>query len=134
MSTVIPNYDFVWQQGEDGVIDMVYKQDSVPVDLTGYKLRMDVVGKVGTQTYTYTFNSDDIVDGTLNDTVDEATLGADGTIHIVVPRSVTLAGGPLTNAIGTALEYDIFLRDTNDKQRKILRGTITIEASNTLWT
>lgn len=132
----IPTHNFVFQQGEDGEISLVYKQDGLGVDLTGYKLRMDVRNSVGV--VLFTFNSEDIVgDGArdVSGTADnEAVLGSNGSIYIVVPRSASLGDGPLANAIGEALQFDIFLRGTNDKQRKILKGTITIEASQTKWT
>lgn len=125
----VSNYDFVWQQGEDAEINLIYKEsDGTPIDLTGWKLRMDVSG--GLITTPYVFNTDDEDP----ETFDEATLNANGEIHIVVPRSVTLTGGALYNAVGqTVLGYDIFLRAPSGKQRKILRGNITIEGSKTLW-
>ncbi len=131
----IPTYDFVWQQGEDGTINLVYRRDGATVNLTGYKLRMDVRSEVGAALFT--FNSDDIVEVPSVDatgaTDNEAVLGADGSIKIVVPRSTSLNDGAFVPSIGKALPYDIFLRDTNNKQRKIMKGTITIESSQTRW-
>lgn len=126
----VPTYNFVWQQGDDGIIKMIYKAGDppVPVDLTGYGVRMDV--KVtGNESPLYTFNTDD-ADGL---TVDEAVVNNIGEINITVPRSVSLSGGSLEPHIGVVLNYDIFLRDTGNKQRKILKGTIVFEKSETLW-
>lgn len=135
----VPTQDYVWQQGEDGEISLVYKDSaSQPIDLTGWSLRMDIAATSGRL---YTFNSvtiddlnaDEILDD--SDTTIEATLGADGSIYISVPREETLPGGTLYDYLDQALSYDIFLRDaqTTPKQKKILKGTITIERSVTLW-
>lgn len=131
MAIEIPRKDFVWQQGEDGEISLVYKagDPAEPVDLTGYKLRMDIRASGGS-TPLYTFNSDD-ADA---ETPDEAVLTADGEINIVIPRTVSLPAGPLASTIGQALNYDIFVRNPDGKQKKFLKGTVTIEASETLWT
>lgn len=127
----IPSYNFVWQQGEDATISLTYKTTAnVPVDLTGYSVRMDVAD--ASKTLLYTFNSADLTDPV--DTNKEATLGGSaGTINIVVPRSVTLGTGALANNIGSALNFDVFLRDASNKQKKILTGTITIQPSVTQW-
>lgn len=135
MATEIPQYDFIWQQGADGEISLVYKINDVVVDLTGWKLRMDVRSPTGT--LLFTFNSDDIVGEPGADVTgsadNEATLNADGEIYVVVPRAASLGDGPLASFLDTALPYDIFLRDATNKQRKILKGTITLEASTTRW-
>lgn len=136
MAREIPEYDFVWQQGEDGEISAVYRRDGVAVNLTGWKLRMDVRSPTGT--LLFTFNNTDITDTTQGvDNVgvadNEATLGADGTIYVVVPRATSLGEGPLVPYVNQPLPYDIFLRDNNDLQKKILKGLITIEASQTRW-
>ena len=130
----VPTHDLVWQQGEDGEIHMVYSFNGTPVDLTGYSLRMDVRNAAGTALYI--FNSDDVADplDSVGAADNEAVLGSDGTINILVPRTASLNSGPFVPFIGQPLNYDIFLRDTTDKQRKILKGTITFEESQTLWT
>lgn len=128
----IPTHNFVWQQGEDGVISIAYKDSNDnPIDLTGASLRMDVASQSSPSTVLYTFNSDDLTDPV--DTNKEATLGGTaGTINIVVPRSVTLTGGSLFSSIGQALAFDIFLRQ-GSTQKKLMSGTITIESSITKW-
>jgi hypothetical protein len=142
----VANYNWTWQEGEDLVMSMIYKEgplgEEAPVDLTGYSLRMDVVSSNGM--HLHTFNSDDIDDvdivtsGMQGDTVKEAELGDDGTIVIVVPRAPTLPGGSIAN-IWTGPDpiqvyYDIFLRNNAvDQQSKILRGIITVERSYTKW-
>lgn len=145
--------NFTWGQGEDLVIKLKYKegadaQTAVIVDLsTGYELRMDVVAS-DDKARLYTFNSASIADvdpgaGTTPDTTIEGflTSGAGDTpnIEIKIPRSLTLPGGEIharmTGASPiTSFNYDVFLRNTAaDTQAKILTGTITVEASNTLW-
>lgn len=142
----VANYNWTWQEGEDLVMSLIYREGplgaEVPVDLTGYDVRMDVVSESGQ--YLYTFNSADILDtdpvtpGDQNpDTVREATLASDGTITIVVPRAPTLPGGSIatiwTGPDPIALRYDIFLRSPENLQKKILRGIITVERSYTKW-
>jgi hypothetical protein len=145
--------NFVWPQGSDLPIEMRYKEgpdldSAVAIDLTsGYSLRMDVVVP-STKERVYTFNTEAIADvdpgaGTVPDNTVEGTLtsGADGTpnISIQVPRSLTLPGGAIHSKMiaspGTLVfGYDVFLRNTaSNQQDKILRGTITIEESYTLW-
>ncbi|SRR6266542_3314826 len=146
--------NFVWQQGEDLDIKLIYKEgpagSEVAVDLsTGYALRMDIVVP-SSDLRIYTFNSASIADvdpltaGAQPDSVIEATLtsGAGGTpnITISVPHAITL---PTTgeaylqmtaNPPVTVFNYDIFLRNTGtSKQTKILSGTITVQESATLW-
>lgn len=143
---MVATYNYTWQQGADLTLSMVYRSgpvgEDVPVDLTGYSLRMDIVGKDGIRRFT--FNSDEVadVDPTTPelepDPATEAILGADGSINVTVPRALTLPDGELWGDI-TATEpsltfnYDIFLRDTTGRQKKILKGTITVEKSYTLW-
>lgn len=137
---VVPTYNYTWGQGEDLTINLIYKSGppgaEAPVDLTGYALRMDVASDAGRK---FTFNSDDIADEAV-DVVgpgdNEAVLGTDGSIAITVPRSLTLPGGAVYDDIvaeNNVFFYDIFLRDTSGKQKKILRGQITVEPSYTLW-
>lgn len=134
----VPQHDFVWQQGEDGVVRAVYKQNGLPVNLTGYKVRMDVRSTTGA--LVYVFNSDDIVENPVVEGVDEtgvadneAVLGTDGSITISIPRAASLGSGPFVSTLGEAMNYDVFLRDTSNKQRKILKGTIVFEPSATRW-
>lgn len=129
----IPTHNFTWQQGEDGEISLVYKQNGSPVDLTGYSLRMDVRNPTSPGTVLFTFNTEGADAGGETDSGTEGTLGADGSIYIVIPRSASLGEGALASSVGQVLNYDIFLRDTNDKQKKILRGTIVFEESHTKW-
>lgn len=135
-------YNWIWQQGEDLIMNFVYKEGPVgsetPVDLTGYSLRMDIVK--GDDTRIFTFNSDDIPGNVAIDTVgssdNEADLDNDGTISIVVSRALTLPGGAVyieTELNTWVFNYDIFLRSPSNKQAKILKGTITVEPSYTLW-
>lgn len=146
--------DFTWEQGEDLEVAILYKTgtseaNAVPRDLTGYSVRMDIRATDVLGTRVYTFNSDDITDPDLDGAGDETEtdtirevepLGSDGMIRILVPRSLTVQGGPIYELMSDPLNpvsifaYDIFLRDTDDKQSKILFGTITVNRSVTLWT
>lgn len=136
MSTEVPSYDYDWEQGADLVFTMTYAvgadEDSAdPVDLTDYSIRMDISD--GTSRI-YSFNSDDLTSPV--DNIDEATLGSDGSINIVIDRSLTLTGGAVFTAMAagkTVFFYDVFLRDGDSKQKKILKGTITVNKSYTLW-
>lgn len=145
---------FVWDQGADLLVQMIYKEGAtaetaVAVDLSSnYAVRMDIVVP-STKERIYTFNSEELADvdplttGAQPDSVVEGVLssGASGTpnISITVPRSLTLPGGSVyekftgTPPVGV-YNYDVFLRNTSsDKQSKILQGTITINESYTLW-
>jgi hypothetical protein len=146
--------NFVWAQGEDLPVEMIYKEGAtvdtaVPVNLsTGYTLRMDIVVP-STGERIYTFNTAALADvdpgpATVPDNVVEGTLssGAGGTpnISILVPRSLTLppSGAIYSKMTGnqgiTMFNYDVFLRHVaSDRQAKILKGSITIEGSYTLW-
>jgi hypothetical protein len=147
MST--PTYNYEWEQGADLELRFLYKEgenvgDATPVDLTGYSLRMDIRAGAVTGSRVWTFNSEDIADadpdtiGNQPDTTHEATLNADGTIVILVPRALTLDGGSIYQAMTgpspvTVFPYDIFLRNGSGKQAKILSGNITVSASVTRW-
>jgi hypothetical protein len=145
--------NFVWPQGEDLPIELIYKEgadlaSAVVKNLsTGYSLRMDIVVPV-TKERVYTFNTAALADvdpgvPTTPDNTIEGTLtsgaGDTANINILVPRSLTLPGGAV-HAKMTAgqpillFNYDVFLRNTvADRQAKILKGTITVEESYTLW-
>lgn len=139
MSTDVPSYDYTWEQGDDLVLQMIYTSgadagSATPVDLTGYNVRMDISD--GT-TRVYTFNSITVTDVSPTDSTLEATLDSSGNILITIPRSLTLAGGAVYTALAAGKKvffYDVFLRDTLNKQKKILEGTITVNTSYTLWT
>jgi hypothetical protein len=145
---------FTWAVGEDLSVDLIYKEgpdeeSATAVNLSsGYSVRMDIVVPA-TGERVYTFNSESLADvdpvlaGAQPDAVVEGVLssGAGGTpnISISVPRSLTLPNGAIwAKYTGTpkvvSFNYDIFLRNTaTDKQVKILKGTITVEESYTLW-
>jgi hypothetical protein len=137
MANEIPTYDFTWQQGDDLEIALVYKtgidaETATAVDLTGYSCRMDIRQTSVTGSLVYTFNSDDA--DVLTD--DEAILDAEGNINITVPRELSLSGGEIYTAMAgnvTVFYYDLFLRTDTNKQHKIMKGTITVEKSSTLW-
>lgn len=146
--------NFTWPQGEDLLIELIYKEGdtaetAVPVDLsTGYAVRMDIVVP-NSKTRVFTFNSAEIVDVDPDQTGDQPdaeievplSSGANGTpnISVSVSRALTLPGGAIYSLISASpatyiFNYDMFLRNTvTDKQARILQGTITVEESNTLW-
>lgn len=148
--------NLVWPIGEDLKVELIYKEGAdtntaVAIDLSsGYSVRMDIVVPV-TNERIYTFNSAAIADvdpltaGAQPDSTLEGVLssGAGGTpnISITVPRALTLPGGVIWtrysasgNSQVSVFNYDVFLRNTTtDKQAKILRGSITLEESYTLW-
>jgi hypothetical protein len=145
--------NLTWDQGADLVVRMNYKEGAdvdtaTIVDLsTGYEVRMDIVDASGA--IIYTFNSsaltdaDPITSGAQPDSVIEGTLtngsGGLGNIQISIPRALTLPGGAVYAKLVdvspvTVFDYDIFLRNTGtDTQIKILKGTVTIDGSKTLW-
>lgn len=132
-----PTYNYLWPQGEDLDITFTYKEgpdgEEVPVDLDGYTVRMDLVHPV-TGAVIYMFNTAE------QENPDEIVVnsGGDGIVLISVPRGLTL---PPTGAVYevmndesiTVFNYDIFVRNPSNKQKKMYRGTITIEPSYTLW-
>ena len=148
---MVPELNLTWQVGEDLKLSMVYKTTSSPngLDLTGYSLRMDigfpVEGPATESGSLVVLNSaaipdtDPLKSGAQADTSDfEVTLGSQGQIEITIGRAVTLPPsriwGKLTdNPPVNIFDYDIFLRDPQGKQRKILRGQIVLENSVTLW-
>lgn len=132
--TATLTYNYLWPQGEDLDLTFVYKQgpsgSEIPVDLTGYDVRMDMVNPAD-QSIVYTFNTAALTDP------DEITVDSSGKVTISVPRALTLPPSGdvyLLMVSGTTVyNYDIFLRNPAGKQRKLFRGTITIEPSYTLW-
>src|SRR6478609_1106893 len=138
--------DFTWHQGEDFPISLIYKLgpagSEVPVDLTSYSLRMDVAADDGS--ILTILNDENIADtdpytvGNQGDTTDEVTMGADGSIQILLGRALTLPGGPFVkylaaNPSRNTFSYDVFLRNPAGKQTKILFGTLTLIKSVTKW-
>jgi len=144
----VPTYDTTWTQGADLEMRFQYLEgpdgSEVAVDLTGWKLRMDIKATDVFGSRVYTFNSDDIA-ATVNDegVVDvvgnadnEAVLGTDGYINITIPRTLTLPGGEVYEFMQdglTVFNYDVFLRRPTNKQFPVLKGSITVERSTTLW-
>lgn len=137
--------NYTWEQGDDSEVELVYKEKAdadspaTPVNLTSYSVRMDIA-KQSDSVRVWTFNSSDNAGTSPIDEVgpadNEVTLGSDGTISIIVPRSLTLPGGAIHAAVqsGTLVfKYDVFLRTPAGKQKKVLQGTITINPSVTLW-
>jgi hypothetical protein len=146
----VPTRTYTWEQGTDLEMKFIYRtgenaESMAPVDLTDYAVRMDIRATSVTGDLVYTFNSTDIEDvdpvteGDQADTTKEAVLGVDGSIRITVPRSLTLPGGAIYEKMTatppvTVFVYDIILRDGDGKQSKLLSGTISVNASATLWT
>lgn len=139
---MVATYNWTWEQGADLVMSLVYKEgpdgSEVAKNLTGYSLRMDIVSE---GSLIYAFNSSDLSNNYDESGAadNEAVLGADGSINITVPRSLTLPGGKVYSLLMAAdgesieLNYDMFLRNQVGKQTKILKGVIEVESSYTLW-
>lgn len=140
-------YNYEWNQGEDLLIALVYKSGPVgssePVDLSLYSFRMDIVAPNGK--VLSVINDDSIADTdpyqaeAQGDTSYEVTMNNVGEIRIDLSRALTLPGGAFykyltANPAVKTFSYDMFLRDNNGKQKKIMAGTITIERSVTHWT
>lgn len=138
--------NFEWNQGEDFPISLVYKSGPVgaaaPVDLNLYTFRMDIVAPDGK--VLSVLNDDAIADtdpneaGSQPDNTYEVTMNSDGEIKIELGRALTLPGGAFykyitANPPVNTFSYDMFLRDNNGKQKKIMGGTISIERSVTHW-
>lgn len=139
-------YNYEWNQGEDLLIALVYKSGPVgsaePVDLNLYSFRMDIVapdGKVLTVSNDDTISdTDPYTPGAQEDSTYEVTMNNLGEIRIDLSRALTLPGGAFykyltANPAVKNFSYDMFLRDNNGKQKKIMAGTITIERSVTHW-
>lgn len=136
-----PKHDYTWPQGADLTIGFRYlvgpKDEEVPVDLTGYTVRMDMAHPETGESL-YTFNTEEQEDP------DEIFVNAGGTGRVVisVPRALTLPSEDeadaspvylaLTQGVDT-FNYDIFLRDPSELQTKVYGGVIRIERSHTLW-
>lgn len=134
----VPVKNFVLEQGEDMEINMVYTEGvpPAPVDLTapGWAVRMDITAKSdnGMQ-HLYTLNSEPVdVNGDTDENV-EVHMGADGLISITIPRHASVEGGPLEQRLGEIVYFDLFVRTDQDKQRKVMEGTIYLRSSFTRW-
>lgn len=140
-------YDFIWEQGEDLVVDILYLVDDVGVDLSapGNAVRMDIApllqNPASPSAAIFSLNSEDFTSDPALDVVgdadNEVTLGAAGQIQMVVGRAATLSGGAIGDQLAAQqkeFKYDIFLREaTGSLQKKILKGRITINGSVTKW-
>lgn len=139
-------YNLVWDEGSDLIISITYKSGpegaEVPVDLSLYKMRMDISGPDGK--ILSVLNDEAISDtdpftaGAQADTTYEVVLGNSGQIGITLSRALTLPGGSIyrytsANPSTINFNYDIFLRDSSDKQKKIVYGTINVVKSVTKW-
>ena len=143
---MVATQDYTWEQGDDLIIEIIYKINDQPVDLVtepGYAVRMDIAPSAGVGSSPapiFSFNSEDFDGNGLdqegvddNEVVFPAETGA---IHIVIPRSLTLPGGVVAEALSTTntFAYDLFLRDKGlNKQKKLLQGKITVNRSITKW-
>jgi hypothetical protein len=135
MSTYV---NFKWPQGEDLNIQLLYKEgntasSAMAMSLVGtHSLRMDIVSTTsGAVLYSFVSASQP---GSLGS-------GQSGqpNINIFLPRALTLPGGAIYTQISQnssigSFSYDIFLRNIqSDKQHRVIRGSISIEKSSTLW-
>lgn len=130
----IPEYPLSWQQGDDAEVFFYYKEGDPPaaVNLSTYQARMDISD--ATSKAIISLNSNDFSGplDTPGNADNEITLGSDGRIYILIPRVLTI-NGILSSHVGENLTYDLFLRTPGGLQKKILKGNVMIERSNTLW-
>lgn len=126
---------------------LVYKAgpvgSAVPVDLSAYAFRMDIVAADGS--VLVVANDEAIADtdpfaaGAQADNQYEVTMNSVGEIQVTLNRSLTLPGGKFYKYLSaqtpvSTFSYDMMLRDTfANFQTKILEGTIVISESVTLW-
>lgn len=140
---MVAENNVTWEQGEDFTMHLVYKENDTAVDLTGYAVRMDIAPDK-TPGVVLTLNSEDVTasdsEGNPLDTEgtadNEITVDAEGNIDIFISRFVTLPGGVIGNrlAAGNKFVYDLFVRDTaSNRQKKLAKGSITVNKSVTLW-
>lgn len=138
-------HDVVWEQGEDFMMHLVYKENDTPVDLTDYEVRMDIapatpanalpILSLNSADFTGTGEGDVPLDAEGGGD-NEVTTDTEGNIFITVGRNVTLPTGIIGTRlnIGTKFVYDIFVRDTTtNRQKKLAKGGITVNRSVTLW-
>jgi len=139
-------YNYEWSQGEDLTISLIYKSgpqgETQPVDLTSYSFRMDIVAPDGRPLAVLNdkaiADTDPSITGNQPDNEFEVTMSEDGEILIHLSRALTLPGGHFYRYITANppiqnFAYDMFLRDPQDRQKKIMGGVITIERSVTAW-
>lgn len=139
-------FNLEWDEGSDLVISIVYKTgptgSEAPVDLTSYKLRMDISSPDGK--VLSVLNDESVTDtdpftaGDQTDSSYEVVLGNAGEITITLSRALNLPGGAFYKYISanpsiTEFNYDMFLRDASNKQKKIVYGTIEVVKSITKW-
>ena len=137
-------------------------EDGGPDGTSVYSVRMDIVSDEGVRLYTLNsdtiVDADPAEEGDQEDAVPVDIVTAEGVdrtiepleiyllnggiINVVVDRSLTLPGGAIYDLIAegiTLFNYDVFLRTapvsdpTLGRQKKILKGQITVEGSWTLW-
>lgn len=121
--------NFTWPQGEDLYIDLRYKEgpntkSSVAVDLrNGYSAKMGIAAP-GSTTPIFTASTD-------GGQIVLLSGNNEPNIRIRLDRSITLTGG--FGAAGGSFAYDLFLRNGNGDQIKVIEGTIHIKKSVTQW-
>lgn len=124
--------NFTWPQGEDLIIELRYKEGpnqnrAVPVDLTGgYTARMTIANPGSPQTPLLVLDSTPEFGGIVL-----LSGNNEPNIRITLSRTHTLSGGPF--AAGGGFGYDLFLRNSQNVQVKILEGIINVRRSYTQW-
>lgn len=142
----ITNHDFVWEQGEDHLVTINYKQTEPEYSIMPdtHEVRMDiaplVAGRQGEPVWS--FNSSDF-EGSLDtegEYDNEGEIPSVNEIKIRIPHTMSLEktiveGLKQTPPVKTYV-YDVFVRDVSVSptiQWKILKGKITINRSVTHW-
>ena len=137
-----------WEQGEDFIMNLRYVENENPVDLTNYSVRMDIAipaKSISPERKVMVINSDDVTvldsEGSPLDhegaSDNEVSVDSEGNINIFISRFTTLPGGPIGDRLNasTVFIYDLFVRDnTSNRQKKLVKGEITINRSVTQWT
>jgi hypothetical protein len=132
----------MWDQGEDLEIVVTYSLNGTPQDLSvaGWAARMDIAKTNTTAPIISvldvgTLNTAGADDDAITDN-DEIELAADGLIRIAVSRDKTLTGDiatALDSATTAKYVYDLFIRNPDGYQKKIMEGEITVKRSVTKW-
>lgn len=135
------SFNYIWEQGEDLILNVKYLVETVPQDMTAYDVRMDIAKLENNipSASIFAFNSTDIPNEPLDavgTSDNEITTDINGNINIVVSRALTLGAGVIAASLPqtNTFIYDIFIRKiSTNTQKKLLSGTITVNRSITQW-
>lgn len=103
------------EQGATFCMLLSWKQDGVPVDLTGYMARMQVRENF----------EDAVPQISITSEADEIVLGADGSIAISIPAQKTSAATAISGY------YDLEVEDVGGTVTRLLQGSVTLSQEAT---